>query len=227
MPFIAPEDGYLTVFNMFETDTVDTQERVLDAMRDIIDNANYPGWISSTLHAGSDEPGTGNYIQWRSLADLEARYAGDKFKNRTVPLFFQLASSVRLLKTEVEFAQHHPARPAIEISPDRDDYTVMIIMGVEPDDQKEVLTTLAQPEPWLFDVPGYRSHTYFRGLDGTFIVNYAQWDDKATYDRFHTLPEQQRPVGVRQARAKARSLVTSRWANTYRVVHSRSAETTA
>src|SRR4051812_34328403 len=164
MPFISPEDGYLTVFNMFETETIDGQDRVLDAMRDIIDNANYPGWISSTLHAGSDEPGTANYIQWRSLADLEARYAGDKFKSKTVPLFYKLARSVRLLKTEVELAQRHPDLPVIEISPARDDYTVIIIMAVEPDDQKDLLTTLAQPEPWLFDVPGYRSHTYLRGL---------------------------------------------------------------
>lgn len=223
MPFISPEDGYLTVFNMFETENSDGQERVLQAMREIIDNANYPGWISSTLHAGADAPGTANYIQWRSLADLESRYAGEKFKKGTVPLFQQLATSVRLLKTEVEFAQRHPDRPAIEISPARDDYTVIIIMSVEPDSQKELLTALAQPEPWLFEVPGYRTHTYFRGLDGTFVVNYAQWDDKASYDRFHTMPEQDRPAEVRKARITGRSLATARWANTYRVVHSRSA----
>ncbi|MFD7527327.1 MULTISPECIES: antibiotic biosynthesis monooxygenase family protein [unclassified Streptomyces] len=225
MPLISPDDGHLTVFNLFETDTVPLQESVLDAMRDIIDNADYPGWISSTLHAGVDEPGTVNYIQWRSAADLQARYEGQKFQRRTVPLFHQLARTVRLLKTELAFTQHHPSLDGgIEISPQRDDHTVLIVLDTKPEDQRELLDTLTEPDEWIKTVPGYRSHTYFRGLDGTFVVNYAQWESKELYDAFHTLPEEERPAGIRDGRNRARSLVTGRQANTYRVTHSRSAK---
>ncbi|MEU0743262.1 antibiotic biosynthesis monooxygenase [Streptomyces sp. NPDC006134] len=224
MPLISPDDGYLTVFNLFETDTPALQDDVLDAMRDIIDHADYPGWISSTLHAGVDTPGTANYIQWRSAADLQARYEGRKFQQKTVPLFHRLARTVRLLKTEVAFTQHHPSLgDAVEISPKRDDHTVLIVLDTEPENQKELLETLAKPDEWIKTVPGYRSHTYFRGLDGTFVVNYAQWDSKELYDAFHTLPEEQRPADVRAGRLRARELVTKRQANTYRVVHTRSA----
>ncbi|MGJ5893514.1 antibiotic biosynthesis monooxygenase [Streptomyces niveiscabiei] len=224
MPLIRPDDGYLTVFNLFETDTRPLQDDVLDAMRDIIDHADYPGWISSTLHSGVDEPGTVNYIQWRSAADLQARYEGQKFQQKTVPLFHKLARTVRLLKTELAFTQHHPALgDGIEISPERDDYTVVIVLDTRPEDQKDLLETLAKPDEWITTVPGYRSHTYFRGVDGTFIVNYAQWDGKEAYDAFHTLPEEQRPADIRTGRERARSLVTGRQANTYRVTHSRSA----
>ncbi|MEU1433723.1 antibiotic biosynthesis monooxygenase family protein [Streptomyces sp. NPDC005786] len=225
MPLISPDDAYLTVFNLFETDTVPLQDDVLDAMRDIIDNADYPGWISSTLHAGVDEPGTVNYIQWRSAADLQARYEGQKFQRGTVPKFNQLARTVRLLKTELAFTQHHPQLGGdIEISPERDDYTVLIVFDTKPEDQRELLDTLAKPDEWITTVPGYRSHTYFRGLDGTVVVNYAQWDSKEHYDAFHTLPEEKRPAGIRDGRIRARSLVTGRQANTYRVTHSRSAK---
>ncbi|MEU9462582.1 antibiotic biosynthesis monooxygenase family protein [Streptomyces sp. NPDC048685] len=225
MPLISPDDGHLTVFNLFETDTVPLQEDVLDAMRDIIDNADYPGWISSTLHAGVDEPGTVNYIQWRSAADLQARYEGQKFQRRTVPLFHKLARTVRLLKTELAFTQHHPSlEGGIEISPQRDDYTVLIVLDTKPEDQRELLDTLTEPDEWIKTVPGYRSHTYFRGVDGTFVVNYAQWESKELYDAFHTLPEEKRPAGIRNGRNRARSLVTGRQANTYRVTHSRSAK---
>ncbi|MFD8742165.1 antibiotic biosynthesis monooxygenase family protein [Streptomyces sp. NPDC059616] len=225
MPLIQPDDGHLTVFNLFETDTVPLQENVLDAMRDIIDNADYPGWISSTLHAGVDEPGTVNYIQWRSAADLQARYEGQKFQRRTVPLFHKLARTVRLLKTELAFTQHHPSLDGgIEISPQRDDYTVLIVLDTKPEDQRELLDTLTEPDEWIKTVPGYRSHTYFRGVDGTFVVNYAQWESKELYDAFHTLPEEKRPAGIRNGRNRARSLVTGRQANTYRVTHSRSAK---
>jgi heme-degrading monooxygenase HmoA len=224
MAFISTDDGYLTVFNIFETDTPGRQDGLLTAMREIMDTADYPGWISSTLHSGQDELGTANYIQWRSREDLEARYAGQKFKKQTVPKFHELATSVRLLKTEVVFTQHHPSLGgAIEISPDRDDYTVIIVFGVEPENQAELVDTLAQPDEWLLTIPGYRSHTYLRGIDGTTVVNYAQWDSKERYDAFHLLPEDERPADIQKQRVVARSLVTSRQANTYRVVHATAA----
>lgn len=225
IPFVRPDDDYLTVFNVFETDTRSDQQRVVDEMRAIVDNADYPGWLSSTVHAGIDEPGTLNRIQWESLADLEARYAGERFTRNTAPLFDRMTSSKRLLRTELEHTQHHPdLGEAIEISPERDDYTVFVILNVDPENQRELLDALAEPDEWIKTVPGYRSHTYYRGIDGTFVVNYAQWESKESYDAFHALPEEQRPSDVRNGRLRARSLITSRWANTYTAVHARSAD---
>jgi heme-degrading monooxygenase HmoA len=175
------------------------------------------------LLGGEDEPGTANYIQWRSVEDLENRYAGGKFRHETVPLFNEISTSIRLLKTEVAFTQRHPALDAIEITPERDDYTVIIVMGVEPDDQKELVELFAQVDEWVKTVPGYRSNSILRGLDGTFIVNFAQWESKERYDAFHLLPEEERPADVRKMRARARTLLTARDANTYRVVYTRSA----
>jgi heme-degrading monooxygenase HmoA len=228
MPFISPDDGYLNVFNLFETETRDGQERVVDEMKKIVDNATYQGWVSSTVHAGLDSPGTLNCVQWRSPEDLEARYAGARFKNKTVPLFNDLATSVRLLKTEVTSTQHHPSLGGtIEISPDRDDYTVFVLFGVEPENQKELLETLTQPEEWLLDVPGYRSHACLRGIDGTFVVYYAQWEGKELYEAYHNLPEHERPADVQKRRSQSRSLLTSWWSNSFRAVHSRSAASAA
>ncbi|NGO67560.1 antibiotic biosynthesis monooxygenase family protein [Streptomyces boncukensis] len=224
MPFISPEDDLVHVFNIFETKDWEGQQRVLDAHRDIIDNADYPGWVSSTVHGGQEAPGTANLVQWRSVRALEERYAGTRFQRTTVPLFQELSTSVRLLRTEAVFGQRHPAQgEATEVSPERDDYTVIVLLDVEPGKQSELLGALAHPDEWLLTVPGYRSHTYLRGLDGSFVLNYAQWGSKEDYDRFHTLPEEERPGYVRKNRARARSLATSRWSNTFRAWHSRSA----
>jgi heme-degrading monooxygenase HmoA len=224
MPFISPDDGYLILFNIFETATAEDQRRVLDEMRDIVDNATYPGWISSTVHTAVDHPGTANYIQWRSLADLEARYAGEKFKKKTVPLFQKLSTSVQLLRTELAFVQCHPGVGTVpEISARRDDYTVIDVLGVEPANQKALLDTLAQREEWRLAVPGYRAHAYFRVLEGIAVVSYSQWESRDSYDRFHSLLEDERPVDVQKARIRARSLITTRTSNGYRVWHSRSA----
>jgi heme-degrading monooxygenase HmoA len=223
MAFISPEDGYLTVLNLFETDSPDGQARLLDVMRDIIDTADYPGWISSTLHGGQDKLGTANYIQWRSVEDLEARYAGGKFRHETIPLFNEISTSIRLLKTEVVFGQRHPSLESVEISPARTDYTVIVVMDTTSENQAELVRAMTRPDEWVKTVPGYRSHSILRGIDGTFVVNYAQWDSKKLYDAFHHLPEEKRPADIQKLRARARSLVTARSANTYQVVHTRSA----
>lgn len=224
MPFLSPEDGYLRVFNVFDTDTPEKQRGLLKAMCEIIDNADYPGWVSSTAHNGLDRLGVANIVQWESREQLENRYASKTFRHKTVPEFDSMATRVQLLQAEVVFSQLHPKLSApVEISPDRDDYTVLMVLESEPENQKELVDTMAQPDEWLLDVPGYRSHTIMSGVNGSFLVNYAQWDSKELYDAFHTLPEEERPEYVRKTRVKARSLATSRWANTFKVAHSRSA----
>jgi len=72
MPKITADGAHLTVLNLFSTDAPEKQEGLLAAMREIVDSAAYPGWISSTVHSGQDRPGTANFIQWRSSEDLEA-----------------------------------------------------------------------------------------------------------------------------------------------------------
>ncbi|QFZ21444.1 antibiotic biosynthesis monooxygenase family protein [Saccharothrix syringae] len=224
MAYISPEDGYLTVFNLFDTDSATKQDRLVDAMRDIVDNAAYPGWVSSTVHAGVDRFGTANYVQWRSLEELEARYAGQSFRSETIPEFRALSTSVNLVRTEVVACQAHPDLVLpVEIGPHRDDHVVIIVFGVDPGHQAELVDVLATPDEWVKSVPGYRAHTILRGIDGTTVVNYAQWDSKETYDAFHTMPEEQRPADVQALRRRGRGLVKSRWANAFRPVHTRSA----
>ncbi|MFJ3515899.1 antibiotic biosynthesis monooxygenase [Streptomyces sp. NPDC090131] len=226
MPFITPDNGSLTVFNLFDTATREGQKTLLDTMQKIIEGANYPGWRSSTLHGGLDQPCAANYIQWRSVDDLQERYEGESFKHNTVPHFTDLTTSVHLLKTEVVATHLHPALEHIEISPDRDDFTVIVIMGVEPAHQARLVELFAEPDAWMQGVPGYRSHSILRGIDGDFVVNYAQWDSRDTYEAFHTLPEEQRPAHTRSMRAEAGQLLTSRSSNTYEVVYARSAADT-
>ncbi|MGW6983371.1 antibiotic biosynthesis monooxygenase family protein [Streptomyces sp. NPDC054932] len=223
MPFITPDNGSLTVFNLFDTATREGQKTLLDTMQGIIEGANYPGWRSSTLHGGLDRPCAANYIQWRSVADLQDRYEGENFKHNTVPHFTDLTTSVHLLKTEVVATHLHPAVERIEISPDRDDFTVIVIMGVESANQARLVELFARPDAWMQGVPGYRSHSILRGLDGDFVVNYAQWDSRAAYEAFHTMPEAERPAHARSMRAEAGPLLTSRSSNTYEVVYARSA----
>lgn len=241
MPVISPDSGYLTVLNLFLTDTPQRQDRLLQEMRAIVDTAAFPGWISSTVHSGQERLGTANFIQWRGKEDLEARYAGDEFKHRTVPVFSQITTSVKLLQTEVAFTQRHPSSGDVtEISPERDDYTVIEVLGVAPENQDELVGVLGPGQDWLTGTRGYRSHSVLRGIrargvdgergvDGTletdhsFVVTYSQWDGRQSYDAFRADAEAGWPAGRRTAQTLLDSLTVSRERNTYRVVHTRSA----
>lgn len=229
MPTISTEDGYLTVLNLFSTDAPEKQDSLLGAMREIVDTAAFPGWISSTVHSGQDRPGTANFIQWRSGEDLEVRYQGEEFKHRTMPQFTEMTTSIRLLQNEVVYTQHgDPGETSTEISPDRDDYTVIELVGVSADDQDALIEAAGRAQGWLTDVPGYRSHVVLRGLrarglGGVWVVVYSQWDTKVAYDAFRATPETEKPAGRQASEARIAELATWRDSNTYQVVHTRSA----
>lgn len=229
MPFISPEAGHLTVLNLFTTDASSKQDRLLQEMRSIVDTAAFEGWISSTVHAGVERPGTANFIQWRSGEDLERRYAGDEFRHRTVPLFTELTDSIRLLRNEVVFTQRRGSADAVvEISPDRDDFTVIEFYGTQEQNLEELISTLGPMRDWLLETPGYRSHIVLRGLgaryfDGAFAVTYSQWDSKEAYDAFRSLPARDWPADRKKTQDRIDSLAELTDWNTYRVVHSRSA----
>jgi heme-degrading monooxygenase HmoA len=230
MPIISPDSGYLTVVNLFSTDAAHKQDSLLDAMREVVDAAAYPGWVSSTVHSGIQSPGTANYIQWRSGEDLQARYAGEEFRHRTLPLFRELTTSIKLLQNEVAYTQRHPSQGDVtEISPNRSDYTVIEMFGVAPEDRADLVAALGQGQDWLLEIPGYRSHSVLhgdqaQGVDGPFVVTYSQWADQASYDAFRVLPEDEQPGDRQKTRSRVESLATSWEWNTYRVVHTRSAE---
>jgi heme-degrading monooxygenase HmoA len=241
MPFISAEDGYLTVINLFRTDTPARLDRLVHEMRSIVDTAAFPGWISSTVHRGQERLGTANFIQWRGREDLESRYAGDEFKHRTVPVFREITTSVRLMQTEVQLSQRHPALGGTtEISPRRDDYTVIEIIGVAPPGQDEMISTLGEAHQWLTETPGYRSQSVLRGIrargpegdsgalaalgsDNDFVVVYSQWDSRDAYDAFRAQPLADQPAARRKTEARRDGLTTFLDWNTYRVVHTRSA----
>jgi heme-degrading monooxygenase HmoA len=241
MPFIDPEDGYLTVVNMFKTDKPERVDQLVGQMRAIVDTAAYPGWISSTVHRGQEKMGTANFIQWRGKQDLESRYAGDEFKHNTVPVFREITTFIRLMQTEVELSQRHPSLGgATEISPARDDYTVIEVLGVEPADQDDLIAVLGAAHDWLVDVPGYRSQSVLRGIksrgversggdlvsvgtDNDFVLVYSQWDGKQSHDAFRGLATGEQPAARRRTQDMRNSLTTAADWNSYRVAHTRSA----
>ncbi|MEU1072911.1 MULTISPECIES: antibiotic biosynthesis monooxygenase family protein [unclassified Streptomyces] len=227
MPRISAEDKNLTVLNIFTTDAPEKQEGLLGAMREIVDAAAYPGWMSSTVHAGVDKPGTANFIQWRSRADLEDRYNAEEFEHRTLPLFGELTTSIRLLQNEIVHSRSASGEP-VDISPARGDHTVIAVFGVAEKNQDALVDALGPSMDFLGDVPGFVSHTVLkgiaaRGFEGSFVVSYSQWENKEAWDAYQAVPQDSKSAARQKAEQRTASLLTSVDSNTYRVVHTRAA----
>lgn len=239
MPFISPEDGHLVVINLFKTDTPDKRERLLKETMEVVDSAGYPGWVSSTVHRGQDKLGTLNFIQWRGV-DLQSWYSGEVFKHRDMSVFLTLMTFARLLQAETVLSQCHPAAGKVaEISPDRDDYTVVEILDVAPPSQGNLIAAIGDAHEWLVETPGYRSQSVLRGVvargpkgpgelqamgaENSFVVVYSQWDSKKAYDAFRATPEDEKPPARLATEVKRNALTISSDWNTYQVVHARSA----
>ncbi|MFJ9250110.1 antibiotic biosynthesis monooxygenase family protein [Streptomyces sp. NPDC101776] len=229
MPTISVQDKHLTVLNLFTTDTPGKQESLIQEMTKIVNAATYEGWMSSTVHAGVDSPGTANFIQWRSGEDLEKRYSGEEFKHRTLPVFGEITTSIRLLQNEVvhTLTADGPDTDVV-ICPNRDNHTVITVHTVAAADQDELIDALGPGQAGIADAPGFRAHIVLRGLrarglQGPFVVSYSQWDSKQAYDAHRDLPQEQWPQGRHKAHARIRAAATATDSNTYQVVLTRAA----
>ncbi|MEU3524170.1 antibiotic biosynthesis monooxygenase [Streptomyces sp. NPDC038707] len=183
-----------------------------------------PGRLSAALHAAHTRPGVVSLTQWRTAADLRAHHTGEAYQRELLQLG-GLAAGHRLLAAELVSVQRAPSvTGAVDIVPERDDWTSIAVQWVAPGDQDALVAELTRPrEEWVHLLPGYRSHSVLRGLDGTFVVNYAQWESEEAYWAFHRVPEQRWPADVRASRDRARKLTTTWEYNTFRVVRPHSA----
>ncbi|MET9857191.1 antibiotic biosynthesis monooxygenase family protein [Streptomyces sp. NPDC006450] len=230
MPFISLEDKHLTVLNLFTTDAPEKQDTLVGEMTKIVNAATYEGWMNSTVHAGVDSLGTLNFIQWRSGEDLEKRYEGEEFKHRTLPVFGEITTSIKLLQNEVAHTLTSAALGGkVEVGTHRDDYTVLGVHSVTDDGQDEAIDALGKGQEFLAEVPGFRSHVVLkglraRGLDGKFVVSYAQWDSKEAYDAYRDQAPEQQSAERQKAQGRISAVSTEApYINTYTVVHSRAA----
>src|SRR4029077_15120960 len=98
------------------------------------------------------------------------------------------------------------------IATDQDLITFVNVFTVEPERQAALVDLLADATTAVINrFPGYVSANIHRSLDGTKVVNYAQWRRVEDYEAMHTDPR------VRQHAAQASDAPNSFEPHLYRV----------
>jgi quinol monooxygenase YgiN len=72
----------------------------------------------------------------------------------------------------------------------RDILTLINVFTVKPEDQQKLVAVLVEAtEQTMKRLPGFVSATIHRSVDGTKVVNYAQWRSKNDFDAMRQNPE--------------------------------------
>ena len=85
------------------------------------------------------------------------------------------------------------------ISSQNEVYTLINVFTVAPENQQQLVDTLIETtERWVKHLPGFVSASFHKSLDGTRVVNYAQWKDKAAFELMGQNPEVRARMGLAQ-----------------------------
>jgi quinol monooxygenase YgiN len=94
--------------------------------------------------------------------------------------------------------------PVTTIDPKRSLVTLINVYEVDPEKQTELVLRLADAtEKVMRHQPGFVSVNIHRSIDGTRVVNYAQWASKEDFERMMKSPEAQGQIKQFAALAKS------------------------
>ena len=78
----------------------------------------------------------------------------------------------------------------VEIAAGRNLLTFINVFMVDPKDQERLLDLLVQAtDKVICKLPGFVSASFHKSVDGSRIVNYAQWESREAFDAMFENPE--------------------------------------
>lgn len=214
MPEIFPDHDVVTLINVLTVDP-ERQDDLVDLLIASTEGSvrERPGFVSASIHPSLDGSRVVNYAQWRTEDDFLAMArdpetrkqlaAARAIVERNEPNLYRVACTATGTGTERSVAQ---------ISPDLDVVTLFNVITVRPERQQRLADLLvAATENETRELPGFVSASIHTSLDGTSVVNYAQW---RTPDDFRAMAGN--PAAQKQLK-EARSLIEHNEPHLYRV----------
>ena len=89
-------------------------------------------------------------------------------------------------------------------------FTEIVVFTVEPEQQQALIDAIVgEVDRWVKHSPGFISASYHKSLDGTKVVNYAQWQSQGDWQAFTQNPqgkvlgEKIKQVGIKASEASS------------------------
>lgn len=191
MTRIAVEDQYYTLVNIFET-TPEHQNRLIEIWQGLGAADERSGLISVNAHLSDDGKAVISYIQWRDKSAWENILVDPSRQERFKEVMtFATFDSIHC---EVVYTQRNASLGGsdVEVTDQQDYYTVIEVARTAAGRQQELVEIVTKPNETLAVTPGYVSHTVHRDFEGDTVVNYSQWESKASYEAFRADQDAQR-----------------------------------
>lgn len=185
MATIAQANGVFTVIVVWPS-TPESQQQLLDHLIAVADeHSRRPGFVSCSIHKSLDGTKIAEYIQWKDRASFEAMAQSTEGKAHIDPS----AAIANAGIYEIVHVQEsdRKEKQLTEIVPNTTLATLINVFTVAPENQQRLADILIEAtESVMNKLPGFISANIHKSLDGTRVVNYAQWRSQKDYETMLT-----------------------------------------
>jgi len=178
------KEKILTVINIMKPKQTD-KNTVLRLLKEGINETmiSQNGYISSNIHSSLDNNYIINYSQWKSIGDLTvaAELVNSGATPKMVKAFNLGKADYHPVKLVAQYKQNKNRQ--IVIDSNNDLLTVIDIMTPKAGIKKEDLILLLKDtlSTELLTQDGYISSTLLVSMDNSYVINYSQWKNKASF----------------------------------------------
>lgn len=183
MPTVAKNNEVITVIVIFTVEP-ERQQELIDTIISFSDTVKQqPGFVSASLHKSLDGVKVANYAQWKSQSDYKAFVNNNDVQALGAKLseFPRPDSHVY----EVVISESKVGIPKISKG---GFLTHFAEFRMKPENQQRMVDLAKKEVVIAMQQPGLISANFHRSQDGTRVINYGQWRDRAAIEELQKQP---------------------------------------
>jgi heme-degrading monooxygenase HmoA len=169
---ITQTSGLATMINVFDVEPEKQQQLIQIWLEEGKQFERMPGFVSTTLHRSLDGTRVINYAQFQRAEDWENLVSRG---NQQFARFKGVGTSDPHIYEIVYQKTAATAAPQVTIAPTNPVATMINVFDVEPEKQEQLVRIWLKEADKSERMPGFVSATLLRSLDGTRVINYAQF----------------------------------------------------
>ncbi len=183
MPTVAKNNEVITVIVIFTVKPERQQELIDTIISFTVTVKQQPGFVSASLHKSLDGVKVANYAQWKSQSDYQAFVNNNDVQAVGAKLSEFPRPDAHVY--EVVISESKVGIPKISKG---GFLTHFAEFRMKPENQQRMVDLAKEEVVIAMQQPGLISANFHRSQDGTRLINYGQWRDRAAIEELQKQP---------------------------------------